>query len=105
MYEYSATVLQLVDMDTLVLSIDLGFGVSVTRQVTLGGITAPKPLSHGETQAVLEGLVISGKIIEIHTVLVEDNFEVTLFMNLINITDALVASGYRWRWDGGERTL
>jgi hypothetical protein len=103
MYEYSATVLQLVDTHTLVLSIDLGFGVSVTQQVTLGGITAPEPLSHGETQAVLEGLVISGKIIEIHTFRVKDNFEVTLFMNLINITDALVASGYRWRWDGGQK--
>jgi len=105
MYEYSAKVLQLVDPDTLVLSIDLGFGVSVTQQVTLRGITAPKPLSHGETQAVLQGLVISGRIIEIHTFRVEDNFEATLFMNLINITDALVASGYRWRWNGGEQTL
>jgi hypothetical protein len=102
MYEYSAKILQLVDTHTLLLSIDLGFGVSVTQQVTLNGITAPEPLSHGETQAVLRGLVVLGRSIQIHTVLVKDNFEVTLFMNLINITDALVASGYRWRWDGGQ---
>ena len=102
MYEYSAKVLQLVDPHTLVLSIDLGFGVSVTRQVTLRGITAPEPLSVSETQAVLRGLVVSGEVIGIHTVLVGNTIEATLFMNLINITNALVASGYRWRWDGRE---
>ena len=102
MYEYSAKILQLVDTHTLLLSIDLGFGVSVTRQVTLEGITAPEPLSHNETQAVLRGLVVSEEVIRINTALVENTIRVTLFMNLINITDALVASGYRWRWDGGR---
>jgi hypothetical protein len=102
MYEYSAKVLQLVDPDTLVLCIDLGFGVSVTRQVTLEGITAPEHLSVSETQAVLRGLVVSGEIIRINTALVGNTIRVTLFMNLINITDALVASGYRWRWHGKE---
>ena len=102
MYEYSAQVLQLVDTNTLVLSIDLGFGVSVTQQVTLGGITTPEPLSVSETQAVLRGLVVSGEVIRINTVLVGNTIRATLFMNLINITNALVASGYRWRWDGKE---
>jgi len=101
MSEYSAKILKLINTRTLLLSIDLGFGVSITQQVTLGDISAPEPLSHEETQAVLRGLTALGQVVVINTVLVEDNIQVTLFMDLINIKNALVASGYRWQWDGG----
>lgn len=42
MYQYSATVINIVDGDTVDLNIDLGFHIWVTKRVRLSGIDAPE---------------------------------------------------------------
>lgn len=42
MYEYNATVLRVVDGDTVDLRVDLGFGISVNERFRLAGIDAPE---------------------------------------------------------------
>lgn len=42
MYEYSATLVRVVDGDTLDAIIDLGFGVQVKKRIRLHGINAPE---------------------------------------------------------------
>ena len=42
MYEYHATVLRVVDGDTIDLDVDLGFHIHVQQRVRLAGINAPE---------------------------------------------------------------
>lgn len=47
MYEYAARVSRIIDGDTVVASIDLGFGISSSQTLRLFGINAPE--LHGST--------------------------------------------------------
>ena len=113
MYEYTARVLKVVDGDTLDLSIDLGFNIWITQRCRLLGIDTPetRTLDSAEkvlglkAKAVLEGLVQTAKTVTVRTAK-EDKYGrvlVTLFLDLININESLVASGYAWRYDGGTK--
>ena len=113
MYEYTARVLKVVDGDTLDLSIDLGFNIWITQRCRLQGIDTPetRTLDSAEkvlglkAKAVLEGLVQTAKTVTVRTAK-EDKYGrvlVTLFLDLININESLVASGYAWRYDGGTK--
>ena len=113
MYEYTARVLKVVDGDTLDLPIDLGFNIWITQRCRLQGIDTPetRTLDSAEkvlglkAKAVLEGLVQTAKTVTVRTAK-EDKYGrvlVTLFLDLININESLVASGYAWRYDGGTK--
>ena len=113
MYDYTARVLTVVDGDTLDLSIDLGFNIWITQRCRLQGIDTPetRTLDSAEkvlglkAKAVLEGLVQTAKTVTVRTAK-EDKYGrvlVTLFLDLININESLVASGYAWRYDGGTK--
>ena len=113
MYEYTARVLKVIDGDTLDLSIDLGFNIWITQRCRLLGIDTPetRTLDSAEkvlglkAKGVLEGLVQTAKTVTVRTAK-EDKYGrvlVTLFLDLININESLVASGYAWRYDGGTR--
>ena len=113
MYEYTAQVLRVIDGDTLDLSIDLGFNVWITQRCRLQGIDTPEThtLNAAEkvlglkAKGVLEGLVKTAKTVTVKTAK-EDKYGrvlVTLFLDLININESLVASGYAWRYDGGTK--
>ncbi len=52
LYTYRATVVRVVDGDTCMLSIDLGFHVTIQRPARLRGINAPE--KHGATKAEAE---------------------------------------------------
>jgi len=113
MYEYTARVLKVVDGDTLDLSIDLGFNIWITQRCRLQGIDTPEThtLNAAEkvlglkAKGVLEGLVKTAKTVTVRTAK-EDKYGrvlVTLFLDLININESLVAAGYAWRYDGGTK--
>jgi len=113
MYEYTARVLRVIDGDTLDLSIDLGFNIWITQRCRLQGIDTPEThtLNAAEkvlglkAKGVLEGLVKTAKTVTVRTAK-EDKYGrvlVTLFLDLININESLVAAGYAWRYDGGTK--
>ena len=113
MYEYTAKVLKVVDGDTLDLSIDLGFDVWTTQRVRLLGIDTPethtldlKEKALGvKAKAMVEGLIKTATLIRVQTTKSDKygRMLVTLFVDSVNINEALVAAGYAWRYDGGTK--
>lgn len=113
MYNYYATVTRVVDADTLVVSIDLGFNIRIEETLRLGRInayetrlgkktTADMKKKGIEAKEFVEKLFENEKAIEIETTKdVKGKFgryiaEVwyTLFSKRINLNSELVQKGY-----------
>jgi len=112
MFEYRATVLRVVDGDTVDLLIDLGFSISYTHSCRLFGINAPE---HGTPEgdaatAFHAKLLPAGAPVVVRTQ--KDKFEKygrilgTVFLAKkdapqgTSINDQLVAAGCAKPWDG-----
>lgn len=109
MYEYKATVLRVVDGDTVDIEIDLGFTVSVRQRVRLQGLNAAEHNTSAgvEAKKYLEALLPVGK-----DVLVKSSkpgggdkygrylAEITPADASGSVNDSLVASGHAVIWDG-----
>ena len=113
MYEYTAKVLKVIDGDTLDLSIDLGFDIWTMQRVRLLGIDTPETHTLDLTEkalgvkakAMVEGLIKTATLIRVQTTKSDKygRMLVTLFVDSVNINEALVAAGYAWRYDGGTK--
>ncbi len=70
MFQYTAKLIRVIDGDTLLLDVDLGFHVHVEQHVRLAGINCPE-LSTVEGQAarqeVVRRLDLSGNVVRIET--------------------------------------
>lgn len=69
MYEYNATVLRVIDADTIKMQIDLGFNIHTVHTVRLAGINAPENSTEAGKQATsyVRGLLPLGTKVVITT--------------------------------------
>lgn len=66
MYQYKATVLKIVDGDTVDVLIDLGFGAALKQRVRLAGLNAPERFSEegkASTAALSNIIPIGSKVV------------------------------------------
>jgi micrococcal nuclease len=112
MYEYKATVTKVVDGDTLVLNIDLGFGITYNNQkVRLARInTAETNTESGKTVKDILTKLLLNKVVTIKTTKdSKDKYgrylaEVYLINELsrvdqVNINDYLLTNNYAVKYD------
>lgn len=107
MYEYRATVISVVDGDTVLLSVDLGFLVSYRHSCRLFGINAPEhktPTGDAAT-AYLTALLPAGTVLTLRTQ--KDKFEkygrilgTLILADGRVVNDLLVAEHHAMPWDG-----
>lgn len=108
MYEYNATVIRVVDGDTLNLRVDLGFDIEMKMGVRLAGIDAPemKTPAGKAVRALLDDILLSEPVI-IGTI--KDRKEkygrylAEVWHRGVNINEWLVEQGHAKRYDGGPR--
>lgn len=114
MFEYSAKVLEVIDGDTIDVSIDLGFNVLHTIRVRLYGINTPETRTKNkeEKQKGLKAKerlkeLIEGKIVTIKTQ--KDDTEKfgrylgIVFLDNNNINQTLITEGLAVEYFGGKR--
>lgn len=106
MYEYKATLVRVVDGDTVVLDIDLGFGVwKHGERCRLAGIDAPEiPTSEGYTaaDALAHKLTVSG-LVAFTKKDSQDKYGrylVTIFVGGENVNEWMVNNHYAVPYDG-----
>lgn len=106
-YLYKATLVRVIDGDTVVLSIDLGFKVTFQLNARLYGINAPEV--HGTTRdaglaaaAYLRTLLASSSVLLVESKAIDKfggRYDMVLSTQaadgaLVNINNAMVASGH-----------
>jgi micrococcal nuclease len=108
MYEYQATVLRIIDGDTIKVDIDLGLKVHTVDSVRLAGLNAPG-LSTDKGKAARDYLVeilpVSA-VVALNTVKPEKygRWLAHVLYGDIDINQAMIDSGHAVVWDGkGER--
>lgn len=107
MYQYSATVENVVDGDTVDLAIDLGFKIITKQRVRLARVDTPERGQPGFAEA--KEFVVAKtaeKNVTLHTEKVSKwgyyLAEITL-ADGSNLSDALLAGGYGKPYDGGKK--
>lgn len=100
LYNYAATVVSHTDGDTVVLSVDLGFKLTMVRPTRLYGINAPeKKTPEGVAAAAyLAGLIPIGSTLTIETQKDRDDKYGRLLAKLafkaVDVSKAMVAAGH-----------
>ena len=114
MYEYSATLIKIVDGDTVDVLIDLGFNTTKKERVRLLGIDTPESATKDLAEKKL-GLEAKEYIIQWFTKNTPFRLQTTkddkygrilgVFTGLDGKTlnDILVQNGYAWAYDGGTK--
>ena len=114
MYEYSATLIKIVDGDTVDVLIDLGFNISKKERVRLLGIDTPESATKDlvekklgiEAKAYTSNWFAKNTRFKLQTTK-EDKYGRILgvFTGLDGKTlnDILVQNGYAWAYDGGTK--
>ena len=114
MYEYNASVVEVIDGDTVVLAVDLGFRIYSKMHMRLSGINTPElhgvpdPKPGRAAKEYLESLV-KGKDITIQTE--KDRHEkygrilALLYLpgDPLSINERMIRAGFAVRYDGGKR--
>lgn len=106
-YLYEAVVVRVVDGDTFVLNVDLGFGVWLREQTfRLAGCNARELAEEGgrEVQAYLALLLRAGTKVLLHSIKVDKwggRFDAQIELPGIgDLTEYLILKGWVARWDG-----
>lgn len=107
--QYPATVIEVIDGDTVRIDIDLGLGIHKIETVRLTGINAPeKNTDAGKASKLFVAKLISGK--EIIIVTHSDKREkygrllAIIYLDNSNINELLIQKGLAVSYDGGKRT-
>ena len=107
MFEYKATILKIVDADTVDLEIDLGFTVSTKQRVRLLGLNAPERFTLEGKAAVawLNTVIPAGTEVIVKSEKPGGGdkygrYLATIYNALGSVNDALIASGHAVAWDG-----
>jgi len=119
MFEYDTRLVRVIDGDTVVLDVDLGFSLTIRQTFRLTGINAPEMRGKESSAGIasteylktrLEG-VKTFKIKTIKTIHGEDKkgkygrYLATIFVDSVNINDEMVKSGhavpaeYKSKWN------
>lgn len=111
MYEYRATVLAVVDGDTIKADVDLGFNTKSFQILRLAGINAPEKNTEAGKMAALwlADRLPMGTVVTIRTQ--KDRrekygrylAEVMLGAGEVTLNEMMVANGLAKRYDGGKR--
>jgi micrococcal nuclease len=110
MYEYQATVLRVVDGDTICARVDLGFEVSVDETLRLAGINAPERGKPGgsEASAWLRSklLMTTARIVTVKDK--REKYgrylaEIFLPGETTSVNSEMIAAGHAVPYDGGKR--
>lgn len=101
MYSYTATVIRLIDADTVVLDVDLGFHIRHRITTRLDGINAPelKTPAGKDARDVLM-LLIGGKTLAIETIRDRQD-KYGRWLAVIYLEDG-VATANQWMLDNGH---
>ena len=123
MYQYNATLVRVVDGDTVDAMIDLGFDIQVKKRIRLAGINAPESRTRNKVEKKL-GLAAKERLIELMEG-AANVFEIeskelgkygrvigTIYINKLAgkdvitqvcINEILVKEGHATEYDGGKR--
>jgi micrococcal nuclease len=97
LYQYNAVVERVVDGDTIVCNVDLGFCIYVKEKFRLANINAPEVITEqGKYVRQIVTDMLTGKQI-VMNVLGKDKYGrwlATIFLNNVNINEWLVTNGY-----------
>jgi len=99
MYEYSAKVIRVVDGDTLIVLVDLGFKINIELRVRLSKINAPdiSTIEGLTTKDMVESLVLNKKVVIKTTKDSKDKYGrylAEVFIGNASINDYLVNNHY-----------
>jgi endonuclease YncB( thermonuclease family) len=99
MYEYTATVVRVVDGDTVVVSIDLGFKIKIEHTLRLYGLNAPElptPEGKAAAEALRQKLNCADVLIRTRKDAQEKygRYLATIFRVPRNINEEMVHEGY-----------
>lgn len=114
MFQYTAKVLEVIDGDTLDVSIDLGFNVQHTLRVRLYGINTPETRTRNKEEkqkglAAKQRLkdLIEGKLVLIKTKKDEKEkygrYLAEVYLDETNINKTLIAEGHAQEYFGEKR--
>lgn len=112
MYTYMATVTRVIDGDTFVASVDLGFSVSMEMTIRMAGIDAPeKSTPEGQAAAnALRFLIMPDPVKIVTKKDRQEKFgrylaDVYMFADMTEITvnEQMVKHGHAKPYDGGKR--
>ncbi|MBA3483142.1 MAG: thermonuclease family protein [Pirellulales bacterium] len=110
MYEYRATVARIVDADTVVLSIDLGFHAHIVQTVRISGIDAPERFTEAGKAAIasLRELLPAGVKVTTRTEKAAatekyGRYLAEIWKGGISIGAEMIAGGHAVPYDGGKR--
>jgi micrococcal nuclease len=110
-YEYTATIIKVVDGDTVHLDVDLGFDIKRKDSFRLMGINAPEMktpegiVSRNHLCELLNWPANSAVVVTTHKDQREKygRYLATLFIDGKNINDAMVEAGEAVPYSGGKR--
>ena len=123
MYHYNATLVRVVDGDTVDAMIDLGFDIKVKKRIRLAGINAPESRTRNKVEKKL-GLAAKERLIELMegaaNVFELESKEIgkygrilgVIYINKLSgkdtitqacINEMLVSEGHATEYDGGKR--
>lgn len=109
MYQYRATVLRIVDGDTLHLDVDLGFDVRRKDSFRLAGLNAPE-MSTAEGEAARDWLVDQLHGHDTITITTHKDkrekygrYLATLWLNNESVNVAMIEAGHAVAYSGGQR--
>lgn len=107
MYEYKATIVRVVDGDTVDIDISLGFQVSTRQRVRLNGINAPEMNTpEGKaSKAYLSDLLSVGAVVMVDSVKPGGGDKYGRYLAFIDnggvsINTKMVSDGFAKPWDG-----
>lgn len=109
MYEYQASVLRVIDGDTIDVEVDLGMHVFTKTRLRLLGINAPEKNTAAGKDALryLAGVLPVGSLVVIRTE--KDKTEkygrwlATVLAGLDDVNEMMVETGHAVHYDGGAR--
>lgn len=103
MHEYEATLVRVIDGDTIVVDIDLGFRVTSRQPVRLYGINTPERGQPGYKDATeaLRSLLSAGTFV-VRTIKPEDKYG-RFLAEIDGVAESMIASGHAVPYFGGAR--
>jgi micrococcal nuclease len=103
MFEYVATVVRVIDGDTVAVDLQLGFSVSLRQSCRLAGLNARELHAEGggEARDHLAGLL--GPVVTVRSVRLDKfagRFDGVIVSGGVNVNERMIADGYAAAWDG-----
>lgn len=114
MFEYTATVVQVIDGDTVDVSIDLGFSIQHILRLRLYGINTPETRTKNQDEKA-KGLaaktrlkeLVEGKTVKIKTEKDETEkygrYLAVIYLNNTSVNEQLINEGHAVAYFGGKR--